>query len=144
MKHNTDIPSGRIRFALEALKEAEVSEFIVVDMDYYRTEDVTSHACFACLGGIAYLKSQSVDLNDIIPDEYLDVELVERFERSLDKFRKGRVNDGFLAADIVGVQGFSDRTISPYYKQGSSNECFNEYFYADMNTLADDLEKAGY
>ena len=145
--YNLDVPSERILFALEALKEFEAKPGCVVDMymsSYHKYKDNT---CFACLGGAAALKYYKIieddykdidDMGDIAAKAGVSYGEVVYFESSLDCVRVGYINSMFYYMDLPKEEGEKyNRDITDYHKD-------REAFYADMYQLAEDLKAGGY
>ena len=131
--HNIDIPSGRIRYALEALREFESRGDTRVDMYVFRGH--MDGVCVACLGGAARIKSE----NQPIPlsQGFIDV-VVNDFEDSISYANFGNIELMFKRMGIGSLVGKKFNRHVRKYAFDPAN------YYADMNKLADDLESAGY
>ena len=144
-KYDINLPSGRVLFALEALKEFAAKACCVVEMeDYHYYDDDT---CFACLGGAAALKHYDIieddykaidDIADIAAKAGVEKLEVYRFETSLDCARIGYIATMFHWMKLPPREGDKyKRVIADYHKD-------REAFYADMYQLASDLKAGGY
>ena len=143
--YDISLPSSRILFALEALKEFEAKPGCRGDMDsFHKYEDNT---CFACLAGAAALKYYN-----IIEDDYKDIDdavsiaakagvgelEVRHFEFSLDCAIAGYIGLMVCHLKLPPREGHKfDRDIADYHKDRKA-------FYADMHQLATDLAADGY
>ena len=92
-KHDITIPSGRILFAMEAMREVEAHPDAEVKMSLFRGKD--DGICFMCTGGAARARLEGWDYGSI--HDEIDVESDE-FEESLDCVRIGDDGDCF---DVV-------------------------------------------
>ena len=143
--YDINLPSGRILFALQALKEFEAKPGCRVDM--YKYHEYKDNTCYTCLGGAAALKYYN-----IIEDDYKDIDdavsiaaiagvgegEVSHFEFSLDCAIAGYI--GLMVCHLKLPPREGDkykRVIADYHKD-------REAFYADMYQLADDLKAGGY
>jgi len=155
--HNINLPSGRIRFALEALEEFEAKPNCEVNMTHFlfaaqpliqeSPRVVGEPVCYACLDGAAYAKLSGFDL---APRENLIAEITQyrrdiqsgrlaegwRFECSLDSFRVGKIKDGLASMHIHDERPFARVSITPYGNSAAE-------FKRDMHALANDLEEKG-
>ena len=132
MIEELEIPSKRIRFALEAMKEVEDKDGFQIYMAAYRIRD-DDNICYACCGGAARLKLMDfsfVHQSELLPD---------LFEGSLDSARCGDIGEMFVDMDLDVEEGEKfNRSIPPY------DSLNTEPFYTAMEALANDLEQAGY
>ena len=136
-QHNIDIPSGRIRFALEAMKEFESRDGCQIHMHWWRR--INNGTCFACCGGAARIKRDGLNPSHDNGIQWSESALsANAFEFSLNSARVGWVGDMFDNMDFFFEEGVHfDRDICDYASDA-------DQFYADMNKLADDLEAGGY
>ena len=144
-EYDIHLPSGRILFALKALKEFESTAGCSVDMKRFHKYEADT--CFVCLGAAAALKHYDIIENDYRAiDDIADlaaiagVEKLEvaYFERSLDSARVGWIASMFDWMNLPPREGHKfDRDITDYHED-------REEFYADMYQLAEDLKAGGY
>lgn len=150
MAHDTDKPSGRIRFAVEAAQAFSQLPDCELHMGmYHGVRDDGAQGkprCFACLGGAAALRRYAIQeaeypqirsqyaLSRRVPDG-----AVARFESSLEYARTGSTNMMFTRMHLDPFQGQRfEREIPEYDRQDPKP------FYDALTALADDLEAAGY
>jgi len=152
-QHNVDLPSGRIRFALEALEEFEARPNCKVAMSTYFS--VSDKTCFACLGGIANLTRHGAFENLNPRSLWFTKDLdrkrssargefgsfacseFEAFESSLDEFRSGSVENGLSL-----MQKVLPPSIPPLVPI-TSHFVNAERFKAEMEELAARLAEEG-
>jgi len=157
-EHNVDLPSGRIRFALEALEEFERAPDCRVDMHSFgnigprfRTDDGSASqgapTCFACLGGVAMMKLYGVDFQCVLSSGFpfrdarhtafgepiAQFDPLTHFEDSLESFRAGFLNWG------IGIMGIEQSTELIFVEAPDFRED-REGFYSHMRKMADALE----
>lgn len=136
-EEDLSIPSNRIRFALVAMKEFEAKPNCEIDMNDWRYSD--GDTCYACCGGAAWLKlagfQPSTDSDDWVCSA---TDKVDMFECSLNHARNGNVEDMFELMNLDEKSGKKfNRLITDFHRNP-------DRFYTDMESLADDLEEAGY
>ena len=144
-EYDIHLPSGRILFALKALKEFEAKPGCVVDMKRFHKYEADT--CFVCLGAAAALKHYDIiendykainDIADIAAKAGVEKLEVGRFERSLNSARVGCIGLMFHDMDLPMEEGRKyNRDIIDYHED-------REAFYADMHALAEDLKAGGY
>lgn len=140
-------PSDVIRFAVQAVEEAEEKEGFVVDMSVFHSHAVTEgkNICIACAGGMAAIKRwndfepiYTEHLADLIDFFGKDIDTIRDFEEAIDYFREGRTGLGFSCLGLSQIEGDKfDRLMVPY--QPSPEDWAKE-----MLEMADDLEAGGY
>lgn len=131
---NNDIPSGRIRFALQAMREFERMDGCEIDMCYYRMRDPSKGTCYACCGGSARTKLEGLSVKTNLWEQVR----ANEYEESLDCARCGYVGEMFVLMELPRVKGaIFDRGISHYDRSPAE-------FYQEMEELADDLEESGF
>jgi len=136
-------PSQMIRFALEALREAEEPD-AKVKPDMGTWHEIRNGQCFACLGGLAANKRFGFDPNvDLRPTEYISqlgkeiYNEANAYENALNAFRLGNV---VYAFNQLSLQ--LPKTMDSYRVIVGYNEN-RELFHQQMNELASDLEASG-
>lgn len=126
------IPSQLIRLALADLKKVEaMPDKYKVEMWEWH-EPTISKKCVVCLAGSVMACTLNMNINKSYGPSDFPENAVQLFV--LDCFRNGNICAGLwrLGIDIE----YENRTIC-YYDRSPAN------FHADMNNLADDLEKDG-
>ena len=142
MRHDTTKPSGRIRSALDALREWEDAPNREVDMCIYHARGLVDQICYACLGGAAAVYQFDLDPLALEGQRSLEghpnEETIVAFEDSLDFARMGDIGEMFyrMGLEEDDGEGFN-REIANYHDN-------RDGFFADMRELANDLEEAGY
>jgi len=166
-------PNERIKFAIEALKEFMQLDNTVVHMRVFhntiKRDSSDKTVCFACLGGAAALKKYGI-INDrnaidstramadfaiengfgseleIDHDARLRLFISEAnvYENSLDAARLGDVESMFslmgFAKNRSDIEaGFNLSRLMPEFDEENPEE-----FFCALETLAKDLEKAGF
>jgi hypothetical protein len=134
-EYDESLPSGRILYALEAMKYFEATDGLDVDMSRYRAIDLITSTCFACCGGAA----RSVKEGWTTPDTFTVAARSNHYEISLDRAQSGDIGRMFAYMGLSDHDGDRfNRNIKPYVKNNT------ESFYLGMKELASDLEEEGF
>lgn len=139
-EYDLTVPSELIRFALEALEEAEANPTIIPQMSIFRSLNRTEDACFACLGGAAYLKREGLIGLD---SEGLALNALKIHSKTttmgcaLDEFRVGFVEAGLIKMGFRLPRGMKPQREIDHYVDDPIE------FKVGLNRLADELESAG-
>lgn len=144
--HDVSLPSGRIRFALEAMRRFE-EQGGHLDMIYFHA--VKNGTCFACMGGAAALMYYDVpperwhvvgDTDDFAYRFCIPYDEISNFECSLESARTGAIAGMFEEMGLDRYEGERFNRV-PFIRRFDVDR---KGFEADMIRLANDLEKAGY
>ncbi len=135
---DNDLPSGRILFALEAMRHFEQTDGMEINMSAYRMRGISSDICYACCGGAARSVMEGWTTPDTFVTEQVEMCEILDYEKSLDLARRGDIDAMF---DLMGM-GYEDgdhfcRVVAVYHD-------YPEQFYTEMTDLANELQAAGY
>lgn len=140
--HN--IPSQRIRFALEALERAEQPDAPVKpNMAHFHTK--VDDQCFACLGGLAAI--EEFGLKPLTCGRFTheirssgwekNTNIIEDYEESLDYLRVGMIEKGLGTMGLKKPDEMESHVLIADYRRNPAK------FKSDMHRLADQLEGFG-
>lgn len=150
--YDINIPSQRIRFALEALVKFENLENTRVSMVVYH--DAVADICWACLGGAAAIELSGVPISDMIALEIASTSKLHKhqnyfhtqeglahFEESLDYIRVGSLGTYLFAfgSPQLGIDGYD----IPNYLEVENYHSNRTLFIEDLTNIADRLEQYG-
>ncbi len=134
LEFDDDLPSGRILFALEAMRYFEKTDGLEVAMENFRMKGGLAKGgiCYACCGGAARSVREGWLTYDTFEIEK-DRDIVS-YETSLDYARMGDVCMMFEMMNSHISRGAYNRNITEYDEDP-------EQFYSDMTQLATDLQQ---